>query len=684
MDMMSGQTSILGGQPTSFGDVGGDKIEINEFNRTESIMRDFLYRGSNIDAYALKDQVWNYLVEKNIVNKEANKLGLGVSTEELMELQFGSNLSPVIAQRFMNQQTRQIDFEQLNAIKTQIQTNTIDENFKYFWAHQEKEVVKQRLQDKISNMASKAIYTPSWMVDAVNNDMNGTMKLAVVKVPYEDVDNSTVSLSDDDFKSYYSENSFRYKQDEETRKVEYISFNVAPTPADSASTRAQLSERIEAFRNAPNDSLFVESNFGVFNPTYLTTETLPSSISQRVLDNEVGSIIGPYVEGDAFVLTKLIDRIQMADSADTRHILISATDPASFVAAQTRIDSFRTAIENRSAKFEDLATRFSQDPGSKDKGGLYENVTPNQFVPEYTKVLFVTGQIGKLYTVRTSYGIHLVEVLSRDRNTTPRVKLANISQSIIPSEETQQAAYNKVYKVVQNNKDINALRAAVQNEPNVDIETSSAFKANEFSLGVLGGGQASRDIIRWAFGDDPKFSEPNVGQASPEVYSFQDQALFYNNKYVIATLSQVLPKGTPSWQDIRSDIEPYVINRKKADILKGKMATTDLSAIASSNRVKVDTVNNVRFAGSTPGVLSGENELIAQIGGLTANATSAPIAGNGGVYVVKMLNKNPASTANPMSIKSSVENSYKGRMASGLIQAVKKTVGVSDDRASFF
>ncbi len=684
MDMMSGQTSLLGGQPTSFGTVGGDKIEINEFNKTESIMRDFLYRGSNVDAYALKDQVWNYLVERNIVNKEADALGLGVPTEELMDLQFGNNLSPLISQRFTNQQTRQVDREQLNGIKAQIQDGSIDDNFKYFWAHQEKEVVKQRLQDKLSNMASKAIYTPSWMVDAVNNDLNGSMNLAVVKVPYEDIDNSEVTLTDNDFKNYYSENSFRYKQDEETRKVEYISFNISATAADSAAIRNQLAERVETFRNSTNDSLFVESNFGVFNPTYMTTDALPASIADRVISDPVGTVIGPYVEGNAYVLTKVIDRIQMADSADTRHILISATDEASFAAAQARIDSFKTVIQNGSAKFADLATRFSQDPGSKDKGGMYENVTPNQFVPEYNKVLFITGKIGQLYPVRTSYGVHLVEVLSRDRNTSTRVKLANISQSIMPSEETQQTAYNEVYKIVQANRDITSLKAAVQGKPNVDIETTSAFKANDFNLGLLGGGQASRDIIRWAYGVDPKFSEPSVGDASPEVYTYQDQALFYNNKYVIATLNKVIPEGTPSWQDLKSDIEPYVINRKKADILKGKMNTTDLNTLAATNRVKIDTVNNVRFAGATPGALSGENKLIAQLGSLDANATSAPIAGNNGVYVVKVLGKNAASAPNAASVKLNVENSYKGRMGFGLIQAMKKAVGVSDERSSFF
>jgi len=685
MDMMSGQQSLLGGQPSSYGSVGNQSIDINEFNSTEGILRDFLYRGSNIDGYALKNQVWNYLVESKLVNKEADNLGIGIPKSELRELQFGTNLSPVISQRFTNQQTGQVDKQSLDAYKAQIDDNTMTPEFKRFWAHQEREVIKQRLQDKIAKMASAAIYTPSWMSDALNEDVNGSMNLAMVKVPYANVPSTDVALSDDDFKNYYNENKYLYKQDEETRKVEYISFSVAPTKADTAFVREQIAASKTAFQNAENDSMFVENNFGVMTPNYLTTETLPESLSASVLTEPVGTVIGPYVEGQSYVLTKLVDRIVMPDSVATRHILISAQTPEQFVTATTRIDSFRTAIKSGSARFADLANKFSQDPGSKDKGGKYDAVSYGQFVPEYNKVIFETGKIGELYSVQTSYGVHLVELLSRDnRSTTTRVKLGNLSQPILPSDETTQLAYDEVYDVLKDNKDMASLKAATQGRPNVSVETTTAFKENDFSLGQLGTGQSSRDIIKWAFGNATDVGSADVGQASPKVYSYNDPVQNYVNKYVIAGLSQILPEGTPSWQDLKSDLEPMVVNRKKAEILKGKMNSQDLFGLASSNGVTVDTVRNVRFAGNAPAALATETDLIAQIGSLAANATSQPIEGRDGVYVVKVLNKTAAAAVNTTAIKSNVEGAYKGRLNSTLMQAVKKAVGVEDDRSSFF
>ena len=682
MDMMSGQQSVFGSQSNVMGEVGNQKLDPSEFNRTESIMRDFLYQGSNIDPYILKDQVWNYLVESKIVGKEAESLGLGVSRDELLDLQFGANPSPLIQQRFRNQQTQQLDRGQLDQIKAQIESGEMQENFKVFWAHQEKEIVNQRLKDKLSNMAAKAVYTPNWMVESMNQDINGSMNLEYVFVPYADVDNTDIALTDTDFQSYYNENSFRYKQDEQTRKVEYVTFDVVPSAGDSADIRKILSDKVVPFQNG-NDSLFVESNYGTISPGFFKVDELPEGLKAIAGNAAAGTVLGPYVDGNEYRLTKIIERVSMADSADTRHILISAADANGFVAAEAKVDSLKRVIESGAAKFADMATQFSQDPGSKDKGGKYESVTPNQFVPEYNEILFVTGQIGRLYKVRTSYGVHLVEVLSRDRNSTDRVKVGTFGQAIIPSESTTKAVVGRVSSLVSKNETLNELKTALKDDPKVSFEVSPAFKRNDYLLGTLGQGQGSRDIIRWAFGDDINSGMPDVGEIAPEFYSFSDPVLGYHNKYVLAGLSSVIPEGTPTWQQMRTEIEPYVINRKKAELLKGKLNGQDLNAMAANNGVVVETANAVRFSGAS-GALSNEPQVISAAASLQANGVSQPIAGNSGVYVVKKTSQNAAPAANAMAIKPQAENSYKGRLTTGLFGALKKAIGVEDNRSTFF
>ena len=163
MDMTSGQQSVFGSSQFEMGEIEGEKVDWGEFNRTEQM----LYGSSGGDVYGRRDYLWGYYIEDALVRKEAKALGLGVSQPELMDLQFGQNPSIIIQQRFTNPQTGQIDRERLMSFKTALEDGSLaqDQQSGPFWAHQEKEIIKQRLQDKINNMVSKAMFTPSWMLE---------------------------------------------------------------------------------------------------------------------------------------------------------------------------------------------------------------------------------------------------------------------------------------------------------------------------------------------------------------------------------------------------------------------------------------------------------------------------------------------------------------------------------------
>ena len=97
MDVMGSNSGGGMFNQSTVGEVDGDKIDYTEFSRVENS----LFSSMN-DPYARKNTVWNYLIEKSLVEKNAEALGIGVSQEELMDLQFGNNLSPVIQNNFRN------------------------------------------------------------------------------------------------------------------------------------------------------------------------------------------------------------------------------------------------------------------------------------------------------------------------------------------------------------------------------------------------------------------------------------------------------------------------------------------------------------------------------------------------------------------------------------------------------
>lgn len=81
--------------------------------------------------------------------------------------------------------------------------------------------------------------------------------------------------------------------------------------------------------------------------------------------------------------------------------------------------------------FGELAKKYSEDPGSKDKGGLYENFGRHRMVKPFEDASFTVpvGEISDI--VETRYGFHIIKVLSRGANDKPLDEIRpEIEQSI--------------------------------------------------------------------------------------------------------------------------------------------------------------------------------------------------------------------------------------------------------------
>jgi len=674
MDMTSAGNQ--GGVVTSLemGNVEGKAVDWNEFQGVENM----LYQGSSADIFARRAQLWNYFVEEAIVSKQAEALGLGVSRDELIDLQFGADPSPVIVNRFRNPQTGIMDVATLNQIRSQIQDGSMTIEYKRFWAHQEKEIIKDRLQTKINTMVSKALFTPTWMVEQTYGDQTQEIAFDYVRVPFDEVGDDEVTLSDSDYSAYLAANKGTYMQDEETRKVEYVVFDVFPTAADSAEIKQGLADLISGFETTDNDTIFVENNYGAINPQWLGKDLLPEDIQEGVFNTAVGKVYGPYIQNNTYQILKVIDKKEMADSSTSRHILIQATDEAGFLAADLRIDSIKTAIE-AGASFEELAKTLSEDQGSASDGGRYENIPVGQFVPEYQDIMLY-GDFGKLYKARTSYGIHLIEPLSRTQSTTERVKIATISQAIIPSEDTQNSLFEQANEFLAQNRTLDALNSAVAQSGVLSVETSGSLKANDFTVGTLGSGNDAREIVKFAFD-----SNTELNGVSASVYSFQDPIELFINKYIVVGLKSIQDAGMPSVTSIKDDIELLVRNQKKGEVLKGKISGSDLSAIATQFDVDVENASDVTFDATFVPGLGDEPQVIATAFNLNVNSVSQPIVGNSGVYVIKLTEKPEIGTAfNIPQLRKNESATAQTQITTRLMQAMKKNAEVKDLRSKFY
>ncbi len=675
MDMVR-QGKRAAGSDFTMGSVNGEKIDWHDFQRAERI----LYPNASEDVYGQRNYLWNYMVEEKLLKEQAEVLGFNVGEEELDELQYGARLSPIVQRNFRDPNTGQINRQSLEQIKANLGTGKLQPQMEEFWKFQKEEIIKDRLQSKLTGLLKKSIYMPTWMATQLQAEQGSSIDFLYVMVPLDKVADSEVQLTDDDYKAWMKENQALVKRDDEFRTVDFVVFNVVPTPEDSASVKEKITERIAPFKTTDNDSAFVENNYGQLDETYFTKEDLSPAIADTVFDLPNGTVYGPYIDGTEYRVLKVLDKKVLPDSVQSRHILIQAKTAADVTAATAKIDSIKNLIETGAGRFDSLAMRLSQD-GSAAKGGDLGWSAIGRMVKPFNDVLFYKAEPGKLYKVVTQFGVHLVEVTGRKFIENKQgVKLAYLIEPIVPSEPTQASIYDDALEFSGQNRTVAEMKAAVEKNPALSIETAQGLTANDFQFSNLGSGATSRDIIRWAFDKETK-----VNMVAPEVYIYDEPKLFYHARYVVPALKTIIKPGIFPLETVKETFQQQVLTKKKAEILAAKITNPDLASVAQQFGVEIDTFNNVNFNMSYLQGLGNEAALIGKVTSLQQGQSAGPIKGINGVYVVQVLHRTEASISTDIiSYRNQLAMTARQGMESRLIEAVRSTAKIKDNRFKFF
>jgi peptidyl-prolyl cis-trans isomerase D len=110
-----------------------------------------------------------------------------------------------------------------------------------------------------------------------------------------------------------------------------------------------------------------------------------------------------------------IQQYQVPNRVHVEHILFMTVGKT-----DAEVDEIKKKAEDvlkqarKGGKFEDLAKKYSEDPGTKDKGGDLGWIVQKQTVPEFEKTAFSLnpGQISDL--VKTQYGFHIIKVMEKE------------------------------------------------------------------------------------------------------------------------------------------------------------------------------------------------------------------------------------------------------------------------------
>lgn len=129
-------------------------------------------------------------------------------------------------------------------------------------------------------------------------------------------------------------------------------------------------------------------------------------------------------------------------TATVRHILLN-TRGKSDSAKQAIKEKMEEILEKAKSgeDFAELAKQYSEDPGSKARGGLYENIQKGAMVKPFEERAFSLpiGEISDVF--ETQYGYHILKVIERNKETQP---LEEVHQQI--EEALKKQRYSDAYQ----------------------------------------------------------------------------------------------------------------------------------------------------------------------------------------------------------------------------------------------
>lgn len=122
---------------------------------------------------------------------------------------------------------------------------------------------------------------------------------------------------------------------------------------------------------------------------------------------------------------------ELKDAIRIAHILLAdSLSQVSIDAAVARADSARALILSGAETFEEYASRYSEDPGSKAKGGALGTTNRGDLVPEYEAAAFSMEPGDISAPVVSQFGVHVIRLNERIGE---KVNTSHILFKIVPT-----------------------------------------------------------------------------------------------------------------------------------------------------------------------------------------------------------------------------------------------------------
>lgn len=684
-DLFKNTDSLTGGSQDVVATVNGEDIMRDDFVRRVENLKNRL--GPNTTITQVRNSVYSQELRRIIMDGEYEALGLAVERDQMRDLLKTSFSS---YPEFQNEDSI-FDVNRLNAFIANLKDiqpeRAILGGFQINygeWTNNEQTIASNAIQQSYYNLIRAGINTTVNEAEAEYLADAKTVDIKYVQIPYTSINDSLIDVTKADIKAYMEAHKEQYTVDA-SREVIYVEFREDASTEDEKAIQdeliklkddkveynnvSKLNDTLLGFNNTDNIEEFLAINSDIkYNDNFLRGVELAAQFKDSILNTAVNQYYGPYKEGEYYKLTKVLETKDLADSAKVRHILIphvgatrvAPTETRTIDEAKAEADSILTVLKANRSKFVDLLD-LSSDKVTNEQEGVLEFAFNSSYAPEFKKFSF-ENEVGDIDVVQTSFGFHIIEILDH-KNFNPAVKVATLARKIDASEETIDNVYNEVskFELALENGDFQELAKEYN-------KVVKPITFNELDENIPGLG-SQRQIVKWSFEDDTKegdyerFPVAGVG-------------------FVIAKVVKINKEGLMDVDNATTPVLAEVRKEKKAEMIRAKLSASTVDEIAKNQTQSTRTAAAVTISNTTLSGAGVEPKVVGAAFGLPEGATSKPIDGNRGVYIIEVTKINDAAGLdNYASIINRLNATKRGAVQTRVYSALEAAADISDNRA---
>ncbi|MFH1052570.1 MAG: peptidylprolyl isomerase [bacterium] len=672
--------------------INGDDILYKDFNalvqeRIEQMRTNSQDEEQQIDEKQIRTDIWNEMIDKTLLNQEAERAGIYVSNAEILDIMI-DNPPDFLRRTFPDSagnfnRTAYLDIitnpnNLANYLPSSYSPEQIQEQifkFKKDIVNVETYLKEQKLSESMTFLVStsESILSPDFVNERYTAE-NSTVSADFIFFDVNSIKNEDIKVTDKELMDYYNDNKKYYEQ-KPMRRVKYVRFPIQPSYDDTVRAIKRITKIEEDLQLATTteqrDSVFDVklSEFGGNTSDYIMSADLEPAKAPYLDSMKAMQVIGPISMGpDGAYFFRLDDRRSGENEmVKASHILVKFNDNKDSAKAEA------VKILNRAKKGEDfakMAIELSEDKGSAEKGGDLGFFGKGRMIKEFEEAAFAAKAGEVVGPVETQFGYHIIKVIDKKSE---EIKYSEINIKPTISTSTTNKLFREAFSIQRQVEEGTSFDNLIK-KLNLVASMSNFVTSQQPILG-------SNYLTYLAF-------ENSVGTV------FEPMEL---DQYgiVVVQVTDAKQGGVKEFEEVKAQLQSELVHKKKLDALE-KIANAQYSKIKDAQHlrqaasfdpsIQIRTVEAFKIDENIPGI-GIDYGFAAEVFRQSVGKISKPIRGGRGYYIIEPYNRTLANTKNMAEIysyKTQLQRDLRKRAFYTWFGKLKEDAIIEDFRHEFY